>query len=428
MQTANSDRNMSLATLQERVEKANEPDENGVMPYEDPVEPSQLELLNIPPEERETHHIDGLVEMISKNAAEFCVSLTDDQQSDIARCGLYHFFTPGVMICDTDEETAFFFVVLRGSVQIDERQVHHQEGTKGTESNMRTTIVEAGKGFHHFPLVMQSRFYGYSARVVAETGASVLLISRQDYIFTLRRSVEKEMTDTVNMLKATPFFSSWSETSVTRLYFWFERKRMAPEEDVVRQGDDADFCFIIRSGRCDVLVELPPEEEAKPAEKPKEEGGSSEAAAPAPKKAFGGFAAKKKDLLKMAAAQAFLGDTAGRGLPPLRANMRHIVTLRPGAIVGEIALFKDGVKRMATVRSSEHVELMILDKRSFLDLDRATLNSAPATFSTQVVAHHYPNPNPDPDALPMPDLHGSHCREREVQRRMHQGAWPADTR
>ena len=54
--------------------------------------------------------------------------------------------------------------------------------------------------------------------------------------------------------------------------------------------------------------------------------------------------------------------------------MRHIVTLRPGAIVGEIALFKDGVKRMATVRTSDHVELLILDKKSFLDLDRATLN------------------------------------------------------
>lgn len=79
---------------------------------------------------------------------------------------------------------------------------------------------------------------------------------------------------------------------------------------------------------------------------------------------------KRKQALKLAAAAAFGGGST----TPLRANKRHVVTLRPGAIVGEIALFKDGVKRMATVRSSEHVELLILDKKSFLDFDRSTLN------------------------------------------------------
>ena len=36
---------------------------------------------------------------------------------------------------------------------------------------------------------------------------------------------------------------------------------------------------------------------------------------------------------------------------PMRVNMRHIVTLKPGAIVGEIALFAEGSKRMATVKT-----------------------------------------------------------------------------
>jgi len=54
--------------------------------------------------------------------------------------------------------------------------------------------------------------------------------------------------------------------------------------------------------------------------------------------------------------------------------MRHVVTLHPGAIVGEIALLKEGVKRMATVRASGQVEVLVLDKSTFLDLDRSTLN------------------------------------------------------
>jgi len=58
----------------------------------------------------------------------------------------------------------------------------------------------------------------------------------------------------------------------------------------------------------------------------------------------------------------------------LYENMRHVVTLYPGAIVGEIALLKDGTKRMATVRASDTVDLLVIDKKAFLDLDKATLN------------------------------------------------------
>ena len=40
-------------------------------------------------------------------------------------------------------------------------------------------------------------------------------------------------------------------------------------------------------------------------------------------------------------------------------NMRHIVTLKPGAMVGEIALFSANAKRMATVRTKDHCEVLI---------------------------------------------------------------------
>ena len=37
---------------------------------------------------------------------------------------------------------------------------------------------------------------------------------------------------------------------MSRLYFWFERRRLPAEEDVVRQGDDADLC----AGLCVALA------------------------------------------------------------------------------------------------------------------------------------------------------------------------------
>ena len=163
---------------------------------------------------------------------------------------------------------------------------------------------------------------------------------------------------------------------------------------MVKQGDDADYCFIIRSGKCDVLVELNDDADEEMPPVSEEVGGITESPSTSPDvspemRRPGGAAdeekrarlqeiidekAQKKKLLKMAAASMFMGASASADAAPLRHNMRHVVTLRPGAIVGEIALFRDDVKRMATVRTTDHAEILMLDKKSFLDLDRATLN------------------------------------------------------
>jgi len=58
------------------------------------------------------------------------------------------------------------------------------------------------------------------------------------------------------------------------------------------------------------------------------------------------------------------------------AALRHVVTLYPGAIVGEIALVSGGDStRTATVRAgSEGAELLVLDTTSFNDLDPDTIS------------------------------------------------------
>ena len=343
-----------LKYIRDRMLEDPDSNEPFVEPPKDLLEPqAAIDALSTPPDERETAHIDGIVSALGLSAPEFVHSLTEEQQNDLARNCLYHHFKPGTTLCDKDEEATCFFIVLRGLVTIEEPQVYHQEASKGVGgSQTRKADMRAGKSFHHFPLVMQYRFYGYSA-TCGEEGASVLIILKSDYIYILRRIMEKEMTETVTMLKATPFFASWSDQSITRLYYWFDRRKYAPETDIVSQGDEANFCFIIRSGRCDVLVEN------------KEEKKEGEVSPP-----------KKKNplaLMRKATMSTLKAIETGQSTV-VRANMRHIVTLRPGAIVGEIALFKDGVKRMATVRSSDNVELLILSKKDFLDLDRGTLH------------------------------------------------------
>lgn len=342
-----------LKYIRDRMLEDPDSNEPFVEPPKDLLEPqAAIDALSTPPDERETAHIDGIVSALGLSAPEFVHSLTEEQQNDLARNCLYHHFKPGTTLCDKDEEAACFFIVLRGSVTIEEPQVSHQEASKGVGgSQTRMTDMRVGKSFHHFPLVMQYRLYGYTA-TCGEEGASVLIILKSDYVYILRRMMEKEMTETVTMLKATPFFASWSDQSIARLNYWFDRRKYAPETDIVSQGDEANFCFIIRSGRCDVLVK-------------EEERREGEVSPPKKKNPFA--------LMRKAGLATLKAIETGQSTV-VRANMRHIVTLRPGAIVGEIALFKDGVKRMATVRSSDNVELLILSKKDFLDLDRGTLH------------------------------------------------------
>ena len=78
-----------------------------------------------------------------------------------------------------------FFIVLHGAVQIEERQVHHQEGRHGSEGFKRIVNCRRGKAFGHFPLVFGESKYDYTARV--EAAAS----RRKGFLEESRKHAEK---------------------------------------------------------------------------------------------------------------------------------------------------------------------------------------------------------------------------------------------
>jgi hypothetical protein len=156
-------------------------------------------------------------------------------------------------------------VVLRGTVELEEVMLHHQEEwvgnrrTGGTRQT-RTRVVGAGEGFHHLPLVTSASTahtvhalaphalpsshgrstvsvvayygrsestYGFSARTSeASEGASVVLIPRSDYNNHLLPPLHDEMMNSVAVLRATPFFASWTEKAILRVFFWSQPRRI----------------------------------------------------------------------------------------------------------------------------------------------------------------------------------------------------------
>ena len=147
----------------------------------------------------------------------------------------------------------------------------------------------------------------------------------------MRQREEKELAAAVVQLRALPFFAEWTLTSLHRLYFHFERRKLHPGEELIKQGDDADRCFVISKGKCDVLVTTPAMPEV--------------------------------------------------GIP--FAQTKLVATLPEGALVGEAGLLSETGKRTATVTAhgqaswadTASVEVLELSKEKFLELDPSTLQT-----------------------------------------------------
>jgi len=386
----------AFALKKQQSSAALTPDREGSTPKRNELlDPRHKKFLKMPMKDRDPRVVDELVTITHQLVPEFCKQLSKEQHRDLARGWTFQHLKAGEQLCRAQEECASFFVLLAGYLTVEEKKISHVEDKNNHEK--RVTMVGPDCTLGHYPLVLDTLHYGFSASAAEGEGCSLLAIPKSDYVQHLRRDAEKSMSDTVALLKSTAFFAEWAVSSICRLYFWFERRKFQPNEDVVRQGDAADFCFIIRSGLCDVLVESPADAiatAAKLAVGKAEESGDEAAEPPegaeASSPSFNSGASVSFNSGASPSFNAESSPTAGTtptGTPkPKRVSKlkswtkvkeavgaRHIVTLRPGAIVGEIALFSDGATRNATVRTLEHAEVLLLDKKSFLDLDQSTL-------------------------------------------------------
>jgi CRP-like cAMP-binding protein len=212
-------------------------------------------------EQRESGDKDFIAGALTRYAAGFVDSLDSDEAFDaICNCALFCREKAGKQVVSEREPADFFFVVLTGSVMLEERTLHHREGLAAMPiaTHGREIIGGTSKNFfHHMPLVLRSDSYGYSAKCVEAT--LLMKLRCVDYDAILRRSIERDMLETVEMISATIFFGSWSDAALTRLYFRLERRHVPAGENVMTIGDDADFCFFIRRGECHRhVVGLPP--------------------------------------------------------------------------------------------------------------------------------------------------------------------------
>ena len=211
------------------------------------------ELSQVRPDARTDRQVDSLV--LATRELNAFADLSTVEHYGLARVWTHGQLSGGESLCRINQEQPEYFIVVSGAMEVESQRLSHNLEENGVTASgvpsshsMRTTMVGVGTAFGQYPLLRESVTVDYSAKA-APCGCGVLRVSKAHYAGLLRRQEEKMMTEAVRMLRASPFFSDWTNPSLERLYWILERRRLQPGENVVTQGDVADFCFIIASGK-----------------------------------------------------------------------------------------------------------------------------------------------------------------------------------
>ena len=215
-------------------------------------------LSQVRPEARTDKQVDSLV--LSTRQLDAFANLSAAEHGGLAKVWTHDQLGGGEYLCRVNGMEPAYFIVVSGAMEVESQRLSHNLGendvTVTSTNSMRTTVVGVGMAFGQYPLLHDTAAVDYSAKA-APCGCGVLRVGKNHYAGLLRRHEEKVLGEAVRMLRASPFFSDWTVASLERLYFILERRRLQPGVDVVTQGDIADFCFIIASGKCDLVVNPP---------------------------------------------------------------------------------------------------------------------------------------------------------------------------
>ena len=333
---------------------------------------------------RDTRHLSGIG------------SLPAPERYQLARVWTYEKYDPGAVLCKAGDADPNLFIVLNGKVDVEEVRVAHNLSDKEDNpgqveaASLRTVTYGVGKMFGRYPMMHDVPHFDCTARASA-LGCGVLRLSQPNYVQIMRQREEKELAAAVVQLRALPFFAEWTLTSLHRLYFHFERRKLHPGEELIKQGDDADRCFVISKGKCDVLVTTPAMPEV--------------------------------------------------GIP--FAQTKLVATLPEGALVGEAGLLSETGKRTATVTAhgqaswadTAGVEVLELSKEKFLELDPSSLQALRLTaqYHRARTKDSRLRTDDDLDLLQQRTAHLEYCKalpshvHRELCRVMHYREKKAET-
>ena len=93
-----------------------------------------------------------------------------------------------------------------------------------------------------------STFYRRAATIKCVRDCQFAVMDRTTYRKVLGKIEQKWLNKSVDFLQSLPFFSSWTRSTISKFQYLFERKDFIRNQIVYREGDHAEFVYLITQG------------------------------------------------------------------------------------------------------------------------------------------------------------------------------------
>lgn len=164
-------------------------------------------------------------------------------------------FPEGANIVTQGDVGDSFYIITEGLCDVYVRDVALPSSVSRGEL---VTTLHAGESFGE--LAMLEEGSTRQATVVAKEPTDVLQLTRAQYETIIKREHEIEIRERIDFLGGIFLFRGFSRDALRKLALVMMMKRVGPNEVLVLQGEPSKGVYFIRSGTCNVVKLLTPEQ------------------------------------------------------------------------------------------------------------------------------------------------------------------------
>lgn len=84
----------------------------------------------------------------------------------------------------------------------------------------------------------------------------LIVLSKEDYNRIIGTIEKKAYLDRINFLRNIPIFSKLTKTSLGKMTYYFEVKKCIKEHVLFKEGDPADFVYIVKKGEFEITKKV----------------------------------------------------------------------------------------------------------------------------------------------------------------------------
>lgn len=115
-----------------------------------------------------------------------------------------------------------------------------------------------GKSFGELALIKSAN---RAARIVCVEDCKFAVMNKEQYQNILRKIDEQNMENIIKFLRQLPFLAHWSKNVLGKLSYAIEKVPCIRGQKIVKEGDPADYVYIIERGEFEITKYLGKDEE-----------------------------------------------------------------------------------------------------------------------------------------------------------------------